>query len=261
MNLQSHLEHLRNSALYLALKQYVVPIILNNLKMTTSEEEILNICSIFDTNAFDVRDTKGLVNVRALYATVSLIAHDCKQNTRHYFVGDDFEIYVNATVPIKKGELITTSYTQSLWGTLARRKHLKQTKYFNCICSRCKDPTEFDLYVGSIYCTMCRETDKTNSCPKMISVDPLNPDANYKCEKCEHVIAAKQIEFGNDALRKEILSVDKTDPKQFEIFLEKYNNVLHPNNAHVLEVKYALSQMYGNLKGYNIGGKKYYIVY
>ncbi|KAI4456165.1 set and mynd domain containing arthropod-specific member 4 isoform a [Holotrichia oblita] len=252
MNMQSNLENHRDSALYLALKQNIVPIIIDKLKIDTNEEEILTICSIFDTNAFDVRDSKGLVNVRALYSTVSLISHDCKQNTRHYYIDDDFEIHVSATIPIKKGEIITTSYTQTLWGTILRRKHLKQFKNFDCTCNRCKDPTEFGLYVGSIYCSSCRENDKSNCCPKMISTDSINSNANFKCENCDHVIAAKQVHWGNEALRNEILSLNKSDPKSFEAFLEKYKDVLHSTNTHVLEVKYALSQMYGNLNGYNI---------
>lgn len=258
LNMQSHLEEHKKSALYQALKQNVVPVLTDKLNMDSNEEEILTICSIFDTNAFDVRSPNGLINVRALYSTVSLIPHDCKQNTRHYFLGDDFEINVRATVPIKKGELITTSYTQSLWGTLARRKHLKQIKAFDCTCDRCKDSTEFGLYVGSIYCSSCRETNKEDSCPKMISMDPLDSKANFKCEVCDHEIAAKQVNWGNEALRNEILSLNKTDPKQFETFLNKYKDILHSNSSHVLEVKYTLSQMYGNLNGYNICGKNHF---
>ena len=42
---------------------------------------------------------------------------------------------------IFKGDEITFSYVQILWGTLSRRIHLATTKNFSCRCQRCIDPT------------------------------------------------------------------------------------------------------------------------
>nr|XP_022917616.1 protein msta isoform X1 [Onthophagus taurus] len=250
ISMQDHLEKQKNSQVYSILKQTLVPEIITKLKINTDENEILKICSIFDTNSFQVRDSKGLINIRGLYPTVSLISHDCKSNTRHVFIGEDLEICFSATFPIGKNELITTTYTQTLWGTLARREHLISSKNFECNCQRCSDPTEFGTYVGSIYCSMCRQHNKSNCCPKMISTDPLDASAPWECEQCSRSMNAKQYSYGNETLKNEILRLDKKNPKKFEEFLEKYKDILHPTNSHVLEVKYALSQMHGNMDGF-----------
>jgi hypothetical protein len=60
--------------------------------------------------------------------------------------------------------------------------------------------------------------------------------------------------WGNDAIRQEISALDKSEPQVFEEFLNKYKDALHPTNWHMLEVKYALSQMYGNMKKFLLSG-------
>lgn len=80
--------------------------------------------------------------------------HNCVPNTFHYF-GEDvdqYKITVKAACNIKKGEHITTMYTHALWGTQARREHLKETKYFGCTCKRCADPTELGSYLSAVKC-------------------------------------------------------------------------------------------------------------
>lgn len=255
-SMESHLEENLMSPVYRMFKLTLVPFLKAALKTDISEGEVLKICSIFDTNCFDVRSSEGLVNVRALYPIANLLAHNCKHNTKHTFHDDDYKIVFTATEDIEKGQLLTTTYTQTLWGTLTRREHLKRVKFFDCICDRCKDPTEFGTYAGSIYCSVCKLTinNINNNCPKMISTNPLDPNETWKCEKCDHEIPAKQIIWGNEAVRKEILTMDKSDPRYLEEFLLKYDDVLHPSNYHILEVKYALTQLYGNADGFKLMG-------
>lgn len=54
---------------------------------------------------------------------------------------------------------------------------------------------------------------------------------------------------------KEIDSLDKTSVKAFEEFLFRYREILHEKNTHVLQVKYALTQLYGNAPGFSLLGK------
>jgi hypothetical protein len=248
---QSHLSEHLATPVYQILRNNLVSFFIDVLKMDTDETEILTICSIFDTNCFDVRNPNGTVNVRGLYPTISLLSHDCKQNTRHSFHGDDFHLLLTATVPIKKGELITTTYTQTLWGTLTRRAHLKMSKHFDCTCDRCKDPTELGSYVGAVNCTECGDGSKIVSC------NPLDKAADWKCQKCGFVIEGKEMVWGTDFLKDEISKLDKRDPKGFEEFLVKYKETLHQKSSFCLQVKYALIQMYGSLEGYRLAGKNY----
>lgn len=255
MSFQSHLEENIKFLVYHILKKRLLPFFNDKLKINITEHELLTICSILDTNSFDVRDAKGRVNIRGLYTTANLLTHQCKQNTKHSFHGDNFELVLTTTMPIKKGEVITATYTQSLWGTLSRRLHLKRFKHFDCVCKRCSDPTEFGTYTGSIYCSQCRVFDKSKTCPKMISTNPLDNDAQWKCEKCDYIISGRQMVWNNDAMKIAIRDLEKY-PWEFERFLEIYEDVLHPTNCHVLDVKYALTQMYGNMDDCTLSGNK-----
>ena len=256
LKLQSHLDERIDTSLYNIFKANIVGFIRDALGLTEfSPETILRVTAILDTNAFEIRRSDGDVKIRGLYPKAAMMSHDCKPNTKHVFTGPKFELEVITTQSIKKGDIISVTYTQTLWGTLARRAHLKQSKCFDCTCLRCSDPTELGTYLGAINCFQCKKKGKDS---KIISTNPLDTSANWKCEECDHTIPGRQISWGNDSIRQEITALDKTKPQYLEEFLEKYKDALHPNNWHVLEVKYALSQMYGNMKGFLLSGKLNY---
>ncbi|XP_034834632.1 SET domain-containing protein SmydA-8 [Maniola hyperantus] len=254
MSLESHLEHRINTPLYKVLKVNLVTFIARVLELSFDEETILKVASIFDTNSFDVRSADGSKRLRAIYVTASMINHDCKPNTRHIYIGDDILALV-ATVPIAKGEMVTVTYTQSLYGTLDRRRQLRETKCFDCDCERCKDPTEFGTYLGNIYCSICNgslRNKKAKTEAKMVSTNPLVETAPWCCEKCGYCIQSRQMFWGNNALKQELSELNKSSPKGFEEFIDKYSVTLHPTNHLVIQAKMALMQIYGNYKGYTL---------
>lgn len=51
------------------------------------------------------------------------------------------------------GEHLSICYTDPLWGTSNRRHHLMRTKYFECNCVRCYDPSELSTYFDAVRCT------------------------------------------------------------------------------------------------------------
>jgi hypothetical protein len=57
-------------------------------------------------------------------------------------IGEDLTCRVRAAVDIPKGTEVTSTYTHTLAGTMWRRKHLSESKYFDCSCKRCADSTE-----------------------------------------------------------------------------------------------------------------------
>ncbi|KAL4707889.1 hypothetical protein ACJJTC_010324 [Scirpophaga incertulas] len=191
MALESHLEDRINTPLYMILKANLVTFIIQVLGMSFDEETILKVASILDTNTFDVRLPDASTRLRAIYVTASMMNHSCKPNTRHVIIDNDHNFAVIATVPISKGEMITTTYTQTLWGTLDRRQHLRSNKCFDSV-------------------------------------------------KCF---------WGNKALSEELRKLKKDNPLQFEDFITKYSQTLHPNNHLVVQAKLALVQIYGNCKG------------
>lgn len=149
---------------------------------------------------------------------------------------------------IPKDAIISVSYTQPLKCTLDRRTHLKLSKCFDCVCSRCADPTEHKTFCGAIICSRCKVS-------KMVSTHPLDPLAHWACVGCEHRIPARQIALGNKTLQDEIEALDKKSPREFEKFLLRYKDTLHAQNTHVVQVKYALVQLYGNVAGFYLNGK------
>ncbi|XP_068617853.1 SET domain-containing protein SmydA-8 [Battus philenor] len=255
MNLESHLENRVQTQLYTVLKTNLVAFIKNVIRLPFEDDTILQVASIFDTNSFDVRSPDGLKRFRAIYVTASMMNHNCRPNTRHIFLGNDYNMVLIATVPIAKGELITATYTQSLWGTLDRRKHLKQSKCFDCECERCRDPTEFGTYIGNIYCSLCNGPFSNNGLNKgamLISTNTFNETARWKCEKCDHYIQSRQMFWGNNALKQDLNKLNKTGPQELEDFIQKYNLTLHPTNHLIIQAKLALAQIYGNYKGYTL---------
>jgi hypothetical protein len=254
LKMQSHLEERMDTAVYSIFKNNIVGFLRNALGLTEfSEEAILKVAAILDTNSFEIRRSEGDVKIRGLYSKAAMLSHDCKPNTKHVFRGSKYTLELVSTVPIKKGEIICVTYTQTLWGTHARREHLKQSKCFDCSCLRCSDATELGTYIGAINCSQCKKSGgKKHS--KVISTSPLEASAPWKCEVCSHTISGRQMAWGNDAIRQEIAALDKSKPEALENFLDKYKDALHPKNWHMLEVKYALSQMYGNMSGFLLSG-------
>ena len=110
-----------------------------------SDLEILEACGKLDTNCFEIKQN-GL-NLRAMYRTACIMSHNCRcvnppicmlvispinicrPNTRHTFDPDN-SINIYSTKRIKKGDMISATYTNSLWSTNDRREHLKMSKCF-----------------------------------------------------------------------------------------------------------------------------------
>lgn len=116
-----------------------------------------------------------------------------------------------------------------------------------CSCARCSDPTEFETFAGAILCSKCNDG-------MVIATNTTDLKAPWKCRLCSHEITAKQISWGNNAMQKEIVALPKNSPRPYEEFIIKYQGTLHERNTHVLQVKYALTQLYGNVKGFQMNG-------
>lgn len=163
LQLEDHLEERLNTPLYNVLRANLITFIKTILGMDDfNEEDILRTAARLDTNAFEVRQNAEHRKLRAVYPTASMFSHECISNARHTF-DENMNIVFIAKTPIAKGEIICTSYTQPLKGTLMRRTHLLQTKCFDCTCRRCQDPTELNTFVGAILCVKCKVGKVRNS--------------------------------------------------------------------------------------------------
>ena len=82
-----------------------------------------------------------------------------------FFTGEDFTCRVRAATKIAKGCEITTTYTLCLAGTLYRRQHLSESKYFQCQCQRCADHTELGSNFSTLMCQQCKKGHVTSAAP------------------------------------------------------------------------------------------------
>lgn len=179
-------------------------------------------------------------------------------------------------VDIKKGDILSLSYGQPLQSTIQRRIYLQQSKCFDCTCQRCQDPTELDTFIGSLVCPRCKSG-------KLLSNNPLDEAANWRCESCSMETTATNVQLIQNRLQFEIENLSKHSPYDLEMFLEKYccrpqqkqqqqpqnqqngccngdtidtsNTLLHERNTFVLQIKYALTQLYGRVNGFLWHGK------
>lgn len=152
---------------------------------------------------------------------------------------------------------------------MQRRIYLRQSKCFDCLCQRCRDPSECSTFIGSLVCQICRAS-------KLLPDDPLNDKSDWNCANCSFQVTATNFQFIQSRLQFAIENLPKHSPYEFEAFLEKYcyrpkhvtngneddlnaEILLHEQNTFVLQVKYALTQLYGNVSGFLWDGMKIFI--
>lgn len=201
IQMESHTQERKKiESLWTTNQKKVVVVIRNDWGLTEFDEELIHqVCGVLEVNAFEVGS-----GLRAIYPTAYLFAHNCTPNTKHSD-GKNFEISFHATGAVRKQSPLFVTYTYILQvgnriqhksvlifvfqGTLKRRQHLKDTKFFDCACERCKDPTEFGTNISTLICRMCLKG-------SVLSVDPLDPEANWACtsKKCpDYVISSENV--------------------------------------------------------------------
>ncbi|KAK9727535.1 SET domain [Popillia japonica] len=160
------------------------------------EDEIHSVCGILEVNCFEVGHNisiRGLypsaflgilevncfevghnISIRGLYPSAFLMSHDCVPNTNHSDEENNFKLTVRASTDIHTNQPITLSYAYTLQGTLRRREHLLENKFFECRCKRCSDPAELGTYTSALICPKC-------NIGLVLSLNPLDNDSSWSC--------------------------------------------------------------------------------
>lgn len=215
---------------------------------------IHKICGIIDTNALEIRLPEG-GELLSLYTNTCIMEHSCIPNTKHTFnltvkdQNDRFKITVKVVVPISKDDHITTMYSHALWGTQARRQHLKETKYFACKCPRCSDPTELGTYLSAMKCL----GDGNNDCDGIhLPEDPLDDETDWCCNKCNIKVCNSQVNMLISQMQEQVDNVQMLGGSvtTLENLLCRLSTFLHPNHYHLYSIKHSLVQLYGRHPGY-----------
>ncbi|CAH0386416.1 unnamed protein product, partial [Bemisia tabaci] len=214
-------------------------------KSVFTEEEIHRICGILEVNAFEI--TVGDHGIRGLYPEAFLLAHDCIPNTSHYN-NDQFLFEMRTTVPVRSGEILKTSYAYVLQGTMRRQDHLRESKFFHCICNRCKDPLECGSNLSTLICPICRKS-------TLLSTNPTNLEADWKCfnQSCDaYSKSGQKMKILMDRLYEEVESINGCDIQGYEEFLKKYEHFLSSSHYLMIGAKYSLCQLYGKIEDFMI---------
>jgi ribosomal protein S27AE len=114
------------------------------------------------------------------------------QNSSKYY-----RLILRTTVKIEKGSKIYSTYIKTQIPTLLRRELLKKSKFFDCSCSRCSDPTELGTHMSSLKCNKCDPGLITSSDPlgkhtQSLSLRILDPDEHFKINSCLILLACER---------------------------------------------------------------------
>ncbi|XP_017484626.1 PREDICTED: protein msta-like isoform X1 [Rhagoletis zephyria] len=243
LQMESHTELRKaNTELWQHYEQNVVQRLQRDWGMRSmAAAEIHTICGILDVNCFEIGQNSA--KARCLYRSAFLLAHDCCPNTAHADDPQTYAIILRTSRAIRKDEGITLSYAYTLQGTLKRREFMHAGKLFWCSCSRCADPKELGTDCSALVCPKCRGG-------SVRTVDPLNQEAEWKCDRCDYKLQSKEIVKLLDAINTNLESIDAHNIPGLEAFLKKYERVLGPNHYLLLSAKYLLCQIYGRIEGY-----------
>ena len=111
----------------------------------------------------------------------------------------------------------------------------KDSKYFTCKCVRCIDPTELGSHFSTLYCQKCPQG-------LLLSTQPINTFANWKCGHCGNTLKSKDIEELIETLEKEVSELP-LDKDVYEEKLKVYEKLLHPNHHIMIDLKFTLVQV------------------
>lgn len=114
-----------------------------------SEDEVLKMAGIVQVNGHEIPLTDP-PHV-AIYDLASLVEHSCAPNLTKSFSAEGHVLFWSPN-RIRKGQHLSISYSDILWGTEARQNHLLQTKMFRCDCVRCNDVTELGTNYSALRC-------------------------------------------------------------------------------------------------------------
>lgn len=148
-----------------------------------------------------------------------------------------------ATVAIPRGSTLFATYTYSLCGTVFRQQHLINGKFFQCLCKRCRDPSELGTYFSALKCRKCQSGN-------VLPLDALSPVSLWKCENCSFENSSENIAKLLNMLQSEIDNAKSIE--KLENLLVKYENLLHSNHFLMIQIKSTLIELYGHVKDFSL---------
>lgn len=105
--------------------------------------------------------------------------------------------------------------------------------------------------MSALKCSNCRRG-------LLLGSNSLEENSPWKCsnEDCS-LISTENADQTHKLIRNELRQLvanARHDPELLEAFVRKYSTQIHPLSCHVVEAKYALVQLYGNVSGFLYSG-------
>ena len=186
-------------------------------------------------NAFEIRGVGD--SIRGLYPLTAMMNSSCRPNTQNS-IDTDWVCRVRAVRAISKGEEITDTYTTTLSNTLFRRKQLKDSKYFDCSCARCSDPTEFGSHFSTLLC-------RSKGCGGYVLCrHPLIYSSTWACLKCGVEVEGEEVRREQEEWEEKVEAAPREIKVQEEL-LQSLRQVYHPSHNLCTDVMFNLLPMYG----------------
>ncbi|XP_063704203.1 SET domain-containing protein SmydA-8-like [Culicoides brevitarsis] len=236
----------RASAFWDADQQNIVNFLLTRCKFEGrfARELIERVIGVLDINVFEARTETGHP-LRCLYPIFGVVAHSCVPNTSHSIkASEGFKLRAFSTQKIQKDESIFACYTFTLATTHCRQRHLQKSKYFTCLCERCRDPTELGTQLSAFKCIRCNSGYLT-------SKNPLDPSVDWRCNECAAERYGPDINRCVDLMQTEIDNLfEKENPyaitDELESMYNAYKNVLHDGHFIMQTIRFHLVSLYSN---------------
>jgi len=191
-----------------------------------------------------------ILSFTGVYHTSSFLEHNCVPNCIKTWDSEarqtNREIQIRASIRIKRGDHLSISYVDPMWGTVDRVHFLRISKHFTCNCQRCSDPTELSTHVSSIRCQQAGCLVNSNKAKGLIAPEQTE-EKEWKCNSCNEIYPPV---YFMSIVEKAGRELEKLHQKYGNIeaeeeFLRKFGKILSPNHFYLLEVKLGLAQIYG----------------
>lgn len=231
----------------------------NKLRLPHSTEQIHHAIGLLNVNAVKLQFPKNLQKTgvtpgggflqpsttfdlpegKGLYPIFAIMSHYCVCNARYTINPDTLSMYVRSRIAIPKGEEISVQYLSALYGNFKRRKKIREQWYFDCVCRRCRDPSECGSRVSAIKCEACLTGD-------LLPIESLDPESMWKCGRCGHTVSVSFVEALVDSIEEELdLIANVGDFDKYLEFIESYSDiVLHPHHYLIMIATRNLIQYY-----------------
>ena len=225
-------------------KEFMVNFIHQKLKLQERflEDQIHRAAGMIMTNATSVRlPEEGYGRASALFPVYSMMNHSCMPNTKT-LMNPDYSQEIIVQVAIQKGEEVTNQYMKALKPTSLRRPFLREKWCFDCLCRRCRDPSELGSHLGSLLCQVAR-------CGgTVVAVTPLHYSSEWHCQSCQGVVSKQEVSRlleSASQLVEETVGGEKV-VEHHERVVHALATVLHPHNWLMLGLKQELGLLYGS---------------